>query len=221
MFLQVYLSSRSSTQLFTSLNQANLEIIGDITEIKKNKFFTKTQNIIENIDVVIVCTGYKHAFPFLSPVCCRLMRDYKIEPLYLRIVHADYPTLFFIGLLEQVNVTSMLYVHANYVVNVLQNMKLLPSREEMHRESENFYNKKAIMADTKFSGAGTNKPLRMVNSQWEYYNELATLAGFENITDVVKRVFEVVADDRYHNLLHYRDVNYRIVDGEIQIEKAL
>ena len=54
---------------------------------------------MEEYDVVIAATGYKIAFPFFDENFINFEEEDRI-PLYLRMIHPDHPTLFFIGLTQ-------------------------------------------------------------------------------------------------------------------------
>jgi hypothetical protein len=53
----------------------------------------------EDYDVIIAATGYKIAFPFFDNDFLNFEEADRI-PLYLRMMHADHPTLFFIGMTQ-------------------------------------------------------------------------------------------------------------------------
>ncbi|MCU0511453.1 MAG: NAD(P)-binding domain-containing protein [Anaerolineae bacterium] len=52
----------------------------------------------EDYDAIIAATGYRITFPFLDPALIDF--EDKDVPLYLRVFHPDFPTLYFIGLLQ-------------------------------------------------------------------------------------------------------------------------
>lgn len=52
----------------------------------------------EEIDVIIAATGFHITFPFFEPGFVDF--DGTEVPLYLKVFHADHPTLFFIGLIQ-------------------------------------------------------------------------------------------------------------------------
>jgi len=53
----------------------------------------------ERFDIVCACTGFWISFPFFEPSLVDFRQAPKV-PLYLRMMHAQYPTLYFIGLLQ-------------------------------------------------------------------------------------------------------------------------
>ncbi len=53
----------------------------------------------EDFDVIIYCTGFRSSFPFLDTDVVDF-RDATEVPLYRKMIHGDYPNLFFIGLFQ-------------------------------------------------------------------------------------------------------------------------
>ncbi|MCB0553124.1 MAG: NAD(P)-binding domain-containing protein [Phaeodactylibacter sp.] len=58
-----------------------------------------TDGKVEKYDAIIAATGYKIAFPFFSRDFINFEEATRI-PLYLRMIHADHPTLFLIGMTQ-------------------------------------------------------------------------------------------------------------------------
>ena len=54
---------------------------------------------IETVDAIVCATGYRIAFPFLSPAL--LEADGSSLPLYRRMVAPHLPGLYFVGLIEK------------------------------------------------------------------------------------------------------------------------
>ena len=55
----------------------------------------------EPFDIICVCTGFWTAFPFFDKSFIDFQHVEKV-PLYRKMMHADYPTLYFIGLFQPV-----------------------------------------------------------------------------------------------------------------------
>ena len=51
-------------------------------------------------DTLILCTGYRYAFPFLSDDCRpEILNDGSVvDSLYLHLIHAKFPTMSFVGI---------------------------------------------------------------------------------------------------------------------------
>lgn len=54
------------------------------------------------VDTVILATGYQYDFPFLSPEALGMQWERFVSPLYMHILHAEHPTLAFIGIPQSV-----------------------------------------------------------------------------------------------------------------------
>jgi dimethylaniline monooxygenase (N-oxide forming) len=87
----------------------------------------------EQIDAIIYATGYKTTFPFLDPAVFE-MRDGDAS-LYRRIVSADRPGLYMLGLIQPIGPTiPLVEVQARWLASVLSNETRLPERAAMERE---------------------------------------------------------------------------------------
>ena len=49
--------------------------------------------MLENVDVLIFCTGYRHEFPFLKKSGLVQTGEGFVYPVYRHIFHPRYPTL--------------------------------------------------------------------------------------------------------------------------------
>ncbi|MCS6929362.1 MAG: NAD(P)-binding domain-containing protein [Saprospiraceae bacterium] len=78
-------------------------------------------------DVIIAATGYRIHFPFFRPELIN-WEDATHIPLYLRVFHPHYPTLFFIGLVQpQGCIWPLSEMQARLVARVLTGRVSLPS----------------------------------------------------------------------------------------------
>jgi len=55
-------------------------------------------------DSLILCTGYRFAFPFLSDECRPAIQHdgQTVDGLYLHLIHSSFPTMSFIGIPQKV-----------------------------------------------------------------------------------------------------------------------
>lgn len=87
----------------------------------------------EQIDAIIYATGYKTTFPFLDPDVFE-MRDGNAS-LYRRMVSADRPGLYMLGLIQPIGPTiPLVEVQARWLASVLSNETRLPERSAMEKE---------------------------------------------------------------------------------------
>lgn len=81
---------------------------------------------VEHYDVIIAATGYQIAFPFFEPSFINFENSDRIE-LYLRMLHPDHPSLFFIGLVQpQGCIWPLSDLQAKYAANVVAGRAKLP-----------------------------------------------------------------------------------------------
>lgn len=84
-------------------------------------------------DAVVYCTGFRMTFPFL-PAGCPVAADGSVE-LYRRVVPADRPGLYFVGLVRPVGaITRLVEAQAQWVARIIDGEAELPAAAEMREE---------------------------------------------------------------------------------------
>ncbi|AKZ53778.1 putative flavin-binding monooxygenase [Streptomyces ambofaciens ATCC 23877] len=84
-------------------------------------------------DAVVYCTGFHMTFPFL-PAGCPVAADGSVE-LYRRVVPADLPGLYFVGLVRPVGaITRLVEAQARWVARIIDGAATLPPADEMREE---------------------------------------------------------------------------------------
>ncbi|GAA2585685.1 MULTISPECIES: flavin-containing monooxygenase [Streptomyces] len=92
-----------------------------------------TDGSSEAADAVVYCTGFRMTFPFL-PAGCPVSADGSVE-LYRRVVPADRPGLYFVGLVRPVGaITRLVEAQAEWVARIIDGAAPLPPAEEMREE---------------------------------------------------------------------------------------
>ncbi|WP_328558681.1 flavin-containing monooxygenase [Streptomyces coelicoflavus] len=92
-----------------------------------------TDGSSETADAVVYCTGFRMTFPFL-PAGCPVAADGSVE-LYRRVVPADRPGLYFVGLVRPVGaITRLVEAQAEWVARLVDGAAALPAAEEMREE---------------------------------------------------------------------------------------
>ncbi|CAL9352758.1 flavin-containing monooxygenase [Streptomyces sp. enrichment culture] len=87
----------------------------------------------ETADAVVYCTGFRMTFPFL-PAGCPVAADGSVE-LYRRVVPADRPGLYFVGLVRPVGaITRLVEAQAQWVARIVDGAAALPPAQEMREE---------------------------------------------------------------------------------------
>lgn len=132
-----------------------------------------TNGKLLELDAIILCTGYRIEYPFISEECYRAERSHFIDSpnsvhLYQLTVPPHYPNLFFLGLLELLGpIHPAVELQARWATAVLVGRIKLPSVEKME---------KAIAASEKRQAQRVSLPARL-----DYWNVLinATASGFD------------------------------------------
>ncbi|XP_061179580.1 uncharacterized protein LOC133188220 [Saccostrea echinata] len=159
----------------------------------------------EQVDAVIFCTGYRYSFPFLRDDIITIT-DERIQPIYKHMFHIEYPNLIFLGISRQFLNFPQYYEMAKLAALVFAGKVNLPSKEEMRAESEaDFQSRLKEGKSQSFAHCFGD-----FGRQFRYNEELAQLGGFDPLPPVLEMIFLDIADERYMNLSHCNEFNYRI-----------
>lgn len=71
---------------------------------------------VENVDVIIFCTGYQYTFPFLSDECEIKVNDNHVTTLYKHLININYPTMFIIGVPFSTIITLLFDLQVQHVI---------------------------------------------------------------------------------------------------------
>jgi hypothetical protein len=87
----------ANSQLLYSIRHGDIHPRKDISRFEgKQVYFA--DGVVEDYDTVVVATGYRITFPFFDPAFINFGEG--DVPLYLRVFHAEHPSLYFIGLVQ-------------------------------------------------------------------------------------------------------------------------
>ncbi|MEZ0541811.1 flavin-containing monooxygenase [Fibrella arboris] len=85
----------------------------------------------EPFDMVVYATGYKVTFPFFAPDFINVEADNDLQ-LYRRVVHPDYPGLYFVGLVQPLGaIMPLAEIQAIWLARLIAGTCKLPDREAM------------------------------------------------------------------------------------------
>ncbi|MBD1821240.1 NAD(P)-binding domain-containing protein [Cyanobacteria bacterium FACHB-DQ100] len=89
----------------------------------------------EAIDVIVYGTGYQISFPFFDKNFINPENNHL--PLYKRVIHPNYPNLYFIGLFQPIGaIMPIAEWQSKWVADILAGEVVLPSPVEIKREME-------------------------------------------------------------------------------------
>jgi trimethylamine monooxygenase len=89
----------------------------------------------QNVDAIILCTGYLHHFPFMQDgLRLRTRNRLATADLYKGVVWIDNPDLFYLGMQDQWYTFNMFDAQAWYVRDVILGRIALPGKAEMQAD---------------------------------------------------------------------------------------
>lgn len=166
----------------------------------------------EQADVLMLCTGYRYSFPYLTKDCNVEIKDERITPLYKHIVHTQHPTMSFIGMCKIICPFPQFDTQVRFVLSILDGTQTLPSMNEMNKDTEcDFSNRLSEGLPTRYAHF-------MGPKQWDYNDTLASLAGFSPIPRAIQNLYDEVHRTRVKDLPNYKNKQYRIT-GEDTYEE--
>lgn len=89
----------------------NLIQVSDVSHVQGNDIFLKDDDVqVVKADVFIYCTGYNYNFSFLDKSCGILLEGNHVKPLFKHIVNIKHPSMFFIGIPNQVTPLPLFHI---------------------------------------------------------------------------------------------------------------
>ncbi|CAK1596581.1 unnamed protein product [Parnassius mnemosyne] len=161
----------------------------------------------EEVDVVFLCTGYMYNFPFLHESCGIVVKENCVEPLYKHLVNIHHPTMCLVGVPYYVCAFSMFDLQVRYYVQAMKGVFSLPRRDEMLRHRRREVRERAARGLTR------RQAHMMGPAQAGYYDSLSQESGAAPLPPVLTEVHNDSSLKFLHNLTHYRDDVYRLIDN--------
>ena len=155
----------------------------------------------KHVDAVILCTGYKHHFPFLPDELC-LRTDNRLWPmnLYKGVFWEPNPRLIYLGMQDQWYSFNMFDAQAWYARDVILGRIALPSQAEMIADSQQWQAREQTLE--------TNQ--QMFEFQGAYIQHLVDATDYPNFDiAAVNETFLHWKHDKAENIMGYRDKSYR------------
>lgn len=158
--------------------------------------------------VLIYCTGFNYAFPFLSVDCGISCIDNFINPLYKEVLNITYPSMGFIGIQKFVSPNQLFDLQVRFALTFMSGRKQLPTKAEMLEDSEKENADRLLV-----TGSGKNIT-HYLGPEFlqKYFTDLATTAEIAPIKPVIAKIFAL----SIHNLIHetetFRNVIFKVID---------
>ena len=178
-----------------------------IQKLTENSIVFKNGDI-EQADVLMLCTGYRYKFPFLTGDCEVNIEDERVTPLYKHIIHTTFPTLSFIGICKTICPFPQFENQVRFVLATLDGSFPLPSAKEMDLDIQQDYKKRLS------EGLPPRYAHTMGPRQWAYNDDLAEMGQFEPIPKAVQCLYDEVHGVRVVDLPNYKKKLYRLTGDE-------
>lgn len=155
----------------------------------------------KHIDAIILCTGYKHHFPFLEEPL-RLKTNNRLWPLnlYKGVFWEPNPRLIYLGMQDQWYSFNMFDAQAWYARDVILGRIGLPDAALMHAENLAWRQKEETLETAQ----------EMFEFQGEYIRQLIEATDYPTFDIAeVNKTFLQWKKDKYENIMGYRDKCHR------------
>jgi dimethylaniline monooxygenase (N-oxide forming) len=121
-----------SDDLLTRLGHGDITVKPNIERLDGDKVHF-VDGTVEQVDVVVYCTGYRITFPFLDENLVTA-RDNEIS-LFHRVVDPDHAGLYFVGLVQPLGaIMPLAEAQSEWVADLLDGTVTLPPDAQMRRE---------------------------------------------------------------------------------------
>lgn len=161
-----------------------------------------------NYTVVLYCTGYKYAFPFLNIDCGIHVEDNFVQPLYKHCINIEHPSMAFVGLPFYVCAAQMIDLQSRFILEYFTGRQSLPCKAEMLLDTQTQMQKRWE------NGFKKRQAHMMGPEQINYYNDLAYTANIENVKPVMTKLHNESSQRFMDDLLSFREENFRILDDD-------
>ena len=169
----------------------------DRIEGKKAIFKDGTE---QEADVIILCTGYLHHFPFLDE-SLKLKTHNRLYPpkLYKGVVWQDNHKLLYLGMQDQFHTFNMFDCQAWYARDVIMGNIKMPSDSEMDSDI-----KKWVDMEEKLEN-----PDQMIDFQTEYTKELHNISDYPKIDfELIRKHFKEWEHHKVEDISTYRNKSF-------------
>lgn len=128
--------------------------------------------------------------------------------LYKHLLHSHFTTLSFIGILKSICPFPAYHSQVQFVLAALSGQMRLPTEEEMEEDIKKDFEWR------RSQGMPLNAAHTMGALQWDYYDQLAHLAGFERLPSVFRKLYSCCHELIAKNILVYRKHNFSLLSKE-------
>ncbi|XP_028129195.1 uncharacterized protein LOC114325338 isoform X4 [Diabrotica virgifera virgifera] len=160
----------------------------------------------ENVEDVILCTGYLYNYPFLSNECEIKVENKWVKYLYKHIININHPTMAFIGIPTRVFPFVLFGIQIRFFLAYLKGNFSI-SKDKMMEDLETYMNNR--------KAEGQTAPHFLSLKQGEYMEDLGTIARIKKVPPVFAKLYKYVHKEGIGNIATYKILN----DNDFEIVK--
>ena len=181
-------------------------------------FVTSSDDVISDVDLFIMCTGYHYDFPFIGDDVDLKMDVNRrtMHNLYKHIFHIDKPSLSFVGIPWKTIPFPVMHQQCGLITAVLGGLKSLPSVEEMRADTlQEIEQRLAIPEPARY--------FHMFGArQFPYCDMLASLSGLPKNPSIIEKLYKYTGIHRSSNIMRYKKMEFKkINDDEFEVVKSI
>lgn len=203
---RIYLSHRGE-RIVAEL-PSNVKEVCNIDFVSQDGSFVFKDGSLAAADVLLLCTGYIYAFPFLNSESGICVADGVVKTLYKHLFNIKFPSMSFVGLPFKCTPLPMFHQQCAYLASVYAGKQTLPSTEEMSADTAKEKAKKLTF------GIPERYFHQMGIEQFAYNDELAKMSGIDQNAEVIKDLYIYNSTVRRKNLQHYKNCSYRVLNNK-------
>ena len=154
----------------------------------------------QETDVIILCTGYLHHFPFLEDNLALKTHNRLYPPkLYKGVVWQNNHKLMYLGMQDQFHTFNMFDCQAWFARDVIMNKIKIPEANEVEKDIQ-----KWVSLEEKLEN-----PDQMIDFQTEYTKELHGMSDYPKIDfELIRKHFKEWEHDKVNDILTYRNKSF-------------
>lgn len=174
----------------------NMEERPLMTKVQGRKVTFK-DGMSKEFDAIILCTGYKHYFPFMdAPLRLETHNRLYSPGLFKGAVWNENPGVFYLGMQDQWYTFTMFDAEAWFARDVIMGKVELPSKEERSKDMAAWTAREVALEDA----------YQMIDFQADYIEELMKYTDYPRFdVDLTRKEFKKWKKAKEEDIVTYRD----------------
>jgi len=154
----------------------------------------------QDVDAIILCTGYLHYFPFLEESLTLKTYNRLYPPtLYKGIVCQDNHKLMYLGMQDQFHTFNMFDCQAWYARDIIMGKIQIPNDSEVEKNINEWVGKEEKLEN----------PIQMIDFQTEYTKDLYAASDYPKIDfELIRAHFKEWEHHKEEDIMTYRNRSF-------------